>query len=59
MIALYHCERARSFRPLWMMEEVGLAIEWEAAARAGIPEADAPLPPLRAEMPAATGAPSP
>jgi len=24
MITLYHCERARSFRPLWMMEEMGL-----------------------------------
>lgn len=24
MITLYHCEGARSFRPLWMMEEMGL-----------------------------------
>jgi glutathione S-transferase len=27
MIVLYHSERARSFRPLWMMEEMGLAYE--------------------------------
>jgi glutathione S-transferase len=27
MITLYHCERARSFRPLWMMEEMGLAYD--------------------------------
>jgi glutathione S-transferase len=27
MIVLYHCERARSFRPLWMMEEMGLPYE--------------------------------
>jgi len=25
MIALYHCMSARSFRPLWMMEELGLS----------------------------------
>ncbi|MDT9597338.1 glutathione S-transferase family protein [Sphingosinicella rhizophila] len=24
MIQLYHCARARSFRPLWMLEEMGL-----------------------------------
>ncbi len=24
MITLYHCEAARSFRPLWMLEEMGL-----------------------------------
>ncbi|WP_316229248.1 glutathione S-transferase family protein [Bradyrhizobium sp. SZCCHNR1070] len=27
MIALYHCEGARSFRPLWMLEELGLPYE--------------------------------
>ena len=27
MITLYHCDGARSFRPLWMMEEMGLAYE--------------------------------
>ena len=27
MITLYHCISARSFRPLWMMEELGLAYE--------------------------------
>ncbi len=27
MITLYHCEAARSFRPLWMLEELGLAYE--------------------------------
>jgi glutathione S-transferase len=27
MITLYHCHAARSFRPLWMMEEMGLAYE--------------------------------
>ncbi|OPZ00578.1 glutathione S-transferase [Bradyrhizobium sacchari] len=27
MITLYHCEAARSFRPLWMMEEMGLPYE--------------------------------
>jgi len=27
MITLYHCEGARSFRPLWMMEEMGLPYE--------------------------------
>jgi len=27
MITLYHCEAARSFRPLWMMEEMGLDYE--------------------------------
>jgi glutathione S-transferase len=27
MITLYHCDGARSFRPLWMMEELGLAYE--------------------------------
>src|SRR6202035_3512809 len=25
MITLYHCHAARSFRPLWMLEELGLA----------------------------------
>jgi glutathione S-transferase len=27
MIKLYHCEGARSFRPLWMLEELGLPYE--------------------------------
>src|SRR5256885_8150296 len=27
MITLYHCNAARSFRPLWMLEEMGLAYE--------------------------------
>lgn len=27
MITLYHCFGARSFRPLWMLEELGLAYE--------------------------------
>src|SRR5882757_7306903 len=27
MITLYHCHAARSFRPLWMLEELGLAYE--------------------------------
>lgn len=27
MITLYHCASARSFRPLWMLEEMGLACE--------------------------------
>jgi glutathione S-transferase len=27
MIALYHCRDARSFRPLWALEELGLAYE--------------------------------
>jgi glutathione S-transferase len=27
MIMLYHCTAARSFRPLWMLEEMGLAYE--------------------------------
>src|ERR1700730_14973549 len=27
MITLYHCHAARSFRPLWMLEELGLAHE--------------------------------
>ncbi len=27
MITLYHCDAARSFRPLWMLEELGLAYE--------------------------------
>jgi glutathione S-transferase len=27
MITLYHCTGARSFRPLWMLEEMGLAYE--------------------------------
>ena len=27
MIILYHCHAARSFRPLWMLEEMGLAYE--------------------------------
>ena len=27
MIALYHCHAARSFRPLWMLEELGLPYE--------------------------------
>ena len=27
MITLYHCMSARSFRPLWMMEELGLSYE--------------------------------
>src|ERR1044072_1673619 len=27
MITLYHCQAARSFRPLWMLEEMGLAYE--------------------------------
>jgi glutathione S-transferase len=29
MITLYHCHAARSFRPLWMLEEMGLAYELE------------------------------
>ena len=27
MVTLYHCEAARSFRPLWMLEELGLPYE--------------------------------
>ena len=27
MITLYHCDAARSFRPLWMLEELGAAYE--------------------------------
>jgi glutathione S-transferase len=27
MITLYHCDGARSFRPLWMLEEMGLKYE--------------------------------
>ena len=27
MITLYHCHAARSFRPLWMLEELGLAYD--------------------------------
>jgi glutathione S-transferase len=27
MITLYHCDAARSFRPLWMLEEMGLSYE--------------------------------
>ncbi len=27
MIQLYHCEAARSFRPVWMLEEMGLPYE--------------------------------
>ena len=27
MITLYHCMSARSFRPLWALEELGLAYE--------------------------------
>ena len=27
MITLYHCARARSFRPLWTLEELGLPYE--------------------------------
>ena len=27
MITLYHCHAARSFRPLWMLEEMGLAYD--------------------------------
>ena len=27
MITLYHCEAARSFRPLWMLEEQGLSYD--------------------------------
>jgi glutathione S-transferase len=27
MITLYHCDSARSFRPLWMLEELGLGYE--------------------------------
>src|SRR3981081_28293 len=27
MITLYHCDGARSFRPLWMLEEQGLPYE--------------------------------
>ena len=27
MITLYHCDGARSFRPLWMLEEMGLPYE--------------------------------
>ena len=27
MITLYHCDGARSFRPLWMLEEMGLDYE--------------------------------
>src|SRR5450755_5001747 len=27
MITLYHCHAARSFRPLWMLEEMGLDYE--------------------------------
>lgn len=27
MITLHHCVSARSFRPLWMLEEIGVAYE--------------------------------
>ena len=27
MITLYHCDGARSFRPLWMLEELKLGYE--------------------------------
>src|SRR5579864_3841094 len=27
MITLYHCDGARSFRPVWMLEEMGLPYE--------------------------------
>jgi glutathione S-transferase len=27
MITLYHCVSARSFRPLWMLEELGMPYE--------------------------------
>ena len=27
MITLYHCDAARSFRPLWMLEELGVAYD--------------------------------
>ena len=27
MITLYHCEGARSFRPLWTLEELGVPYE--------------------------------
>ena len=27
MITLYHCDAARSFRPLWMLEELGLSYD--------------------------------
>ncbi len=27
MITLYYCRNARSFRPLWMLEELGLSYE--------------------------------
>jgi hypothetical protein len=27
MITLYHCDAARSFRPLWMLEELNLTYE--------------------------------
>ena len=27
MVTLYHCDGARSFRPLWMLEEMGLGYE--------------------------------
>ena len=27
MITLYHCDAARSFRPLWMLEELSLTYE--------------------------------
>ena len=27
MITLYHCYGARSFRPLWMLEEMGLSYD--------------------------------
>lgn len=32
MITLYHCMSARSFRPLWMLEELGLAYQLKMLA---------------------------
>lgn len=31
MITLYHCDAARSFRPLWMLEELSLTYEAQDA----------------------------
>ena len=35
MITLYHCDAARSFRPLWMLEELSLTYELKMHGSSG------------------------
>ena len=52
MLVLHHCSDARSFRPLWMLEEMGLPYELRMLPFS------LPAPPRRTTSPGIRSAPS-